>query len=261
MNDLPQPPLELYKSDTVSCTLVNKTSGALQYNKSSKTGGDLSIEQPTLESGESAVVFKANGSGGISGCGGQVIYNLPNGEDQLVLVYNVDDSSSSAQIFAELQNQSKTRAGCDSYFVVVLGAAAENYTSLSPKLTVYEAGVKARTVVGYVPESTDVRITICNQLDTWITLNHFPNPEWNQAPVCTNATTSIAPGTSGLVLIGKSKQQMTQIFNIDADTLLTIQQQKSDYPTAGLNISSPYKVGVTKDDENYDFYTVTVSPA
>jgi hypothetical protein len=259
MTDLPQPPLERYKKDAISCTLVNQTSGALQYNRSSKTGGDLSIKQITLNPGESAVAFIANGPGGLpSGCGGQVIYNLPNGEDQVVLVYNVDVNAQSAQIFAELQNQTKTRAGCDSYFVVVVGGSVIG-TSLSPTLTIYEAGSQGSTTDDDDVTYNGVQITVNNQLDTWITLNNFPNPKWEEQAVASNGTTSIAPGTSAIVLSAKDSQQMTLIYNIDADTLLTIQQQKSDYPTAGFNVSSPYKAAVTWEPPN-KFYTVTIMP-
>lgn len=168
-------PVSLYSSDAITCTIDNQTSGAIQYNTSSTTGGHLSIKSNTVSSGSSEAVFEAQGpSGWPSGCGGQVVYNLPNGQDKLVVVYNVSVTGQSAQIYTELQNQNGQKAGSDAYFVVVSGGSA-NDTSLSPTITVYNAGASASPVSGYVGSSY-VQITVDNQLTTWVNLNSLPNP-------------------------------------------------------------------------------------
>jgi hypothetical protein len=255
----PQQPLELLSSDAISCTINNQTSGAIQYNQSSTTGGSLDLKTNTVNSGSSATVFTAQGpSLWPSGCGGQVVYNLPNSTDQLVIVYNVSVLGDSAQILAELQNQNGKAAGSDAYFVVVTHGSV-NGTSLSPTVTVYTAGAFAAPQTNYVNDST-VYISVHNQLTSWINLNNFPNPTWDILPICTNATSSIAPGQTAVVLTSAEAYKFTLVYNISTEYLLTINQNGQNTPTAGFNVSCPYTAVVSGGEASNGYaYTVTVS--
>jgi hypothetical protein len=254
-----QQPLELLSGDAIQCTIDNQTTGAIQYNQSSTTGGSLDIQTNTVNSGSSATVFSAQGpSMWPSGCGGQVVYNLPNGVDQLVIVYNVSVTGQSAQIFAELQNQNGQAPGTDAYFVVVTNGSV-NGTSLSPTVTVYSAAASATPQTGNVQNSS-VHISVYNQLDTWITINNFPNPTWDILPICTNATSSIAPGQTAVVLASAEAYKFTLIYNITNEYLLTINQNQQNTPTAGFNTSCPYAAAVSGGQASNGYaYTVTVS--
>ncbi|HSG41248.1 MAG TPA: hypothetical protein VLE27_16530 [Thermoanaerobaculia bacterium] len=263
MKDQPQPGPE-YSGDAITCTINNQTPGNLQYNKSSITGGHLSIATNTLAPGSSEEAFSAQGPSGLpSGCGGQVVYNLPNGQDQLVVVYNVSVTGQSAEVFTELQNQNGERPGCNDYFVVVSHGSVSG-KSLKPVVTVYEAGAYASPVTGYVPDNGNMQVTVVNELATWITLNKFPDPAWDVAQMFSNATSSIAPGQSAVVLGYGSAYKFTLIYNITEDYLLTITLDRGNPPTTGFNTSCPYTATVTgglvdRALEEYA-YTVTVSP-
>lgn len=259
--NVPQQPVEFLSSDAIQCTIDNQIgTGAIQYNQSSTTGGSLSIGTTSVDSGSSAQVFSAEGpKAWPSGCGGQVVYNLPNGTDQLVIVYNVSVTGQSAQIFAELQNQNGKEAGSDAYFVVVTDGSV-NGTSLSPTVTVYSAGATASTQTGNVQDS-GVQISVNNQLGSWINLNNFPNPTWDILPICTNATSSIAPGQTAVVLASAAAYSFTLVYNITNEYLLTIDQNQENAPTAGFNTSCPYTATVSGGTASNGYaYTVTVSP-
>ncbi len=252
-----------FSSDAIVCTIDNQTSGTIQRQSSSKTGGNLTVASSTnIDSGTSIQAFSAQGpSGWPSGCGGQVTYNLPNGQDQLVVIYNVSVTGNESITFAQLQNLNGNPVGCDAYFVTV-DPASVNGTSLNPTITVYDSGATATGQTGCV-NGPYVQITLINQLPTWITLNSFPNPSYSGYAMVTDGTSSVAPGGTAVVLCSFEDGNATLIFNITSDYLLTIQQNKGDLPSAGFNVDCPYSATVTQETvTGVDYaFTVEVSPS
>jgi hypothetical protein len=249
-----------FSSDAIQCTIDNQTSGTIQYNTSSMTGGHLTIDSDSIGAGSSVQAFSAQGpTGWPSGCGGEVVFNLPNGKDKLVVIYNVSVGGNEAITFAQLQNQDGSAVGCDSYFATV-DPASVNGTSLTPTVTVYDTGATATGKTGCV-NGPYLQITLINQLSTWITLNNFPNPMYTGYPVVTDGTTSVAPGGTAIVLCSFDDSELTLVYNITNDYLLTIQQNKEDLPTAGFNVSCPYSASVSQGSvPGVDWaYIVTVS--
>jgi hypothetical protein len=249
-------------SREIKCTIVNRTSGAIQYNSNSKSS-DSSVHIVTTEfdSGATAEAFNAKGpSAWLSGCSGEVVYNLPNGADQLVVVYNVSYTGQSAQIFAALQNQDGRAVGCDDYFVTVEPGSVTS-TSSTPTVTVYDSTDGAQGKTGSV-WSNLVNISVKNLLDSWITLNDFPDPKWDIDPIVTDGTTGIAPGGTAVILASAEAYEFKLIYNITNDYVLTIHQQKIDPPTAGFNVSCPYEATVSgsksSSNQYQAQYTVTV---
>lgn len=252
-----------FSSDAIQCTINNQTSGTIQYNTSSKTGGNLTIDDDNknIDSGTKVTAFSAQGpKDWMSGCGGQVTYNLPSGKDQLVVVYNVSVTGNESITFAQLQSQSGA-AGSNAYFATV-DPASVNGTSLSPMVTVYDTGAIATGETGCV-NGPFVQITMVNQLSTWLTLNSFPNPTFSGYAVVTDGTTSVAPGGSAIVLCAFEDTNFTLTYNITSDYVLTLQQNGGDLPTAGFNVDCPYNVSVTQETvSGVDYaFTVTVSAA
>lgn len=250
-----------WSSNVIACTINNQTTGTIQYQSKSPTGGSITLDpNDDIDSGQSVLAFSAQGpTGWPSGCGGQVLYDLPNGKDQLVVVYNISDTANEAITFAQLQNQDGSAAACDTYFATV-DPGSVNGTSLSPTVTVYELGATATGKTGSV-NGTFVQITLVNQLSTWITLNSFPNPSYSGAPVVTDGTTSVAPNSSAVVLCSFEDGEFTLIYNITNDYLLTIQQNQNALPSAGFNADCPYDAVVaTETVSGVEWaFTVTVS--
>lgn len=249
---------------TVTVTIYNHTSGSLTYKQSSTTGGDLDIKNNTISSGSSATAFVGSGPNlWYSGCGGEVTYNLPNGMDILTVVYNCTTTGNNCTTFAQLQNANGQNPGCGSYFAVVNpGSVTE--TQMSTTVDIYEAGDSASGQTGSVYPAY-VRISIQNNLSTWITLNNFPDPSYTGLnPMVCDGTTSIAPGTQAVVLSTGSAYDFQQIFNLSNEVLLTVTQQQADSPTAGLSTAGPYSTSVSggyQSDGDYYAYTVTVTAA
>ena len=246
---------------TVTVTINNHTSGSISFNSKSTTGGDLDMKNNTIDAGESKTAFVASGpSLWYSGCGGQVSWNLPNGLDRMVVVYNCTTTGDNCTTFVELQNADGENPGCSNYFAVVNpGAVLE--TSMSTTVDLYEAGASANGQTGVAYDSY-VQIAIENKLDSWITLNAFDDVKYTGIyPVVTDGTTSVAPGTTAVVLASFGSYDFAQVFNLNSQVLLTVTQQESDTPTAGLSAAGPYSTSVSggyDSDKGYYYYTVTV---
>jgi hypothetical protein len=121
---------------TVVCTINNATTETMTLRSSDANSGT----SLTIESGGSSIgpgsgpvqAWKASGNA-TSGCGGKVIYTLPNG-DLLVLAYNTSVHHDNAYCFVMLQGASG--GGSDEYYCDVSGTVKYSTDSLTPSITV-----------------------------------------------------------------------------------------------------------------------------
>ena len=161
----------------IHCTIQNYTSGTITLNKVDQASGPPFIvknipQNSTVES------FKAQG-GTASGAGGYVIYNLPNGNDQMLILYNISYINTYSFIAVLLQSNEGT--GQDYYFTETYGVYHTSET-LEPIVKVYEAVDSAPGSPGGLPQSmpespNTVIVNMTNgSSDDWITLNDWLTP-------------------------------------------------------------------------------------
>lgn len=127
---------------SVSCTIVNRTSGTMVLAGSAPNKNtDLKIaSNANAISAGTTVTDAFTGSNNITtGCGGTVTYTLPNNQAILIIAYNTSVSDVNTYCFPMLQSNSAESIGCDSYYCTASSSAVmQDDNGITATITVYE---------------------------------------------------------------------------------------------------------------------------
>jgi hypothetical protein len=127
---------------TVSCTIVNKTSGTMVLSGSDPNKNtDLKIASNANAIGPGVTVSNAfTGSNNVTtGCGGTVTYTLPNNQVILIIAYNTSVGDVNTYCFPMLQSNSPDAIGCGSYYCSASSSVVTQHDNgITATITVFE---------------------------------------------------------------------------------------------------------------------------
>ena len=111
---------------TISCTIVNQTSGTMVL-ASTAPNDHTDVSTASGASSIAAGVTVDNAFTGwnnwASGCGGTVTYTMPNSTDVLVIAYNTSTTYENSYCIPMLRSADpSTTPGCDAYYCDVSGS-------------------------------------------------------------------------------------------------------------------------------------------
>jgi hypothetical protein len=128
---------------TVSCTIVNQTSGTMVLAGSApnkNTNLQIASNANAISAGSTVANAFTGSNNAMSGCGGTVTYTLPNNEAVLIIAYNTSTGDVNTYCFPMLQSSNSESIGCDSYYCTASrSAVSQDDNGVTATITVYES--------------------------------------------------------------------------------------------------------------------------